>query len=134
MKYSVDKQDRFSIFSLMEDKLNSLIAPDLKTELVILNNEGYHNVIVDLAQVNFIDSSGLSALLVGNRLCQKAGGCLILTNLTDNVHRLIKISQLDSILDIIGSIPESRDLIMMRELEKELKGEAPASTEEDSEA
>ena len=133
MKFILDKKEKYTVFSVLEAKLNSIVAPDLKTELVILNNEGIRNIILDLGEVNFIDSSGLSAILVGNRLCKDSGGKLIVSCITPNVNRLIKISQLDSVLSIVPTIQESRDYIMMSELARELKTEGvaeDASTEQ----
>lgn len=124
MKYAVDKQEYYTIFKLNEEKLNAVVAPELKTELVILNNEGISNIIVDMSSLEFVDSSGLSAILVGNRLCTNAGGKLILTEITENVNRLIKISQLDKVLTLIPTIQESRDFVMMEQLQKEIKGDA----------
>ncbi len=121
MKYSIDKQEQFTIFKVEEEKLNSIVAPQLKAELVILNNEGNRNVILNMNSVQFIDSSGLSAILVGNRLCENDGGDLILTEVNDNVLRLIRISQLDTILNIIPTLQESIDYIIMDELDKELR-------------
>lgn len=120
MKFALDKRDSYTVFSVLEDKLNSLVAPELKTELVILNNEHIRNIILDLSEVKFIDSSGLSAILVGNRLCQGLGGALIVAQVTRNVHRLIKISQLDSVLNMIPDLQVAKDYVMMRELEREL--------------
>ena len=40
MKYSIDKKDKYAIFELQEENLNSLLAPKLKSELVIFANEG----------------------------------------------------------------------------------------------
>ncbi|MFN8332988.1 MAG: hypothetical protein U0T81_17545 [Saprospiraceae bacterium] len=34
MKYEIDKKDRYAVFSLEESNLNSLIAPQLKSEFV----------------------------------------------------------------------------------------------------
>lgn len=124
MKYAIDKQEYYTIIKVDESKLNAVVAPELKTELVILNNEGVNNIIVDMSVLEFVDSSGLSAILVGNRLCENAGGKLILAEITDNVHRLIKISQLEKVLTIIPTVQESRDYIMMNQLEKEIKKEA----------
>jgi len=124
MKYSIDKQEYYTILKVDEAKLNAVVAPELKTELVILNNEGVNNIIIDMSVLDFVDSSGLSAILVGNRLCQNAGGKLILAELTDNVRRLIKISQLEKVLTIIPTVQEGRDYVMMHQLEKEIKKEA----------
>ena len=59
MKYSIDKEDRYAIFRLNEENLNSLIAPDLKSEFIFLRNEGVRNLILDLNHVKYVDSSGL---------------------------------------------------------------------------
>ncbi len=123
MKFALDKKDSYTVFSLLEPKLNTLFAPDLKSELTILHNEGIKNIILDLGKVSFVDSSGLSAILVGNRLCKSSNGSLIVAAPNDNVNRLLKISQLDSVLTIITSVQEARDYVMMQELVNELKDE-----------
>ncbi len=121
MKYSVDKQERYTIFGLEEDNLNSVIAPVLKSEFVLMHNEGIPNMILDLTNVKYVDSSGLSSILTANRLW-KENGSFILTGIHHpSVKRLIEISRLDSILTIIPSIDESVDYILMEELERELK-------------
>ncbi|OKS86212.1 hypothetical protein RG47T_1663 [Mucilaginibacter polytrichastri] len=89
-----------------------------------MNAEGQRNIILDLCQVKFADSSGLSSLLVGHRLCKNAEGVFILSGLSEAVARLITISQLDSVLTIVPSVEEAVDLVFMEEIEKELKKEA----------
>ena len=73
MKYSINKKDKYAIMSLDEENLNSLVAPDLKSEFVIFRNEGIPNFILDLSSVKYVDSSGLSAILTGNRLWKNFG-------------------------------------------------------------
>ncbi|HFB99226.1 MAG TPA: anti-sigma factor antagonist [Phaeodactylibacter sp.] len=119
MKYSVDKQEKYAIFSLEDENLNSSIAPDLKSEFLMMRNSGVMNLIFDLSAVKFVDSSGLSAILTGNRLWQ--GGSFILTGVnSDSVKKLITISKLDTILKIIPTLSESIDLVFMEEMEREL--------------
>jgi len=122
MKFSVDKRDRLCILRVDEEKLLSNFAPQLKSELLMLHTEGYKNVILDLSSVQFVDSSGLSALLVGNRLSKESGGTFVLTNLNTHIQKLVKISQLESILNIVPSLSESVDFIMMEELDRDLRG------------
>ena len=124
MKFTVDKQEKYILLKLNESKLNSLITPQLKSELILISTEGQRNIILDLSQVKFADSSGLSSLLVGHRLCKNAAGTFILTCLNDAVSRLITISQLDSVLSIVSTAEEAIDLVFMEEIEKELKKEA----------
>lgn len=123
MKYSVDKQEKYTLLRLNEEKLDSNIAPQLKSEMVTLHAEGIRNVILDLSEVKYTDSSGLSALLVGNRILQEDNGIFILTRLSDHTLKLIKISQLDSVLHILPTVEEGIDSVFMHEIEKDMKDE-----------
>ena len=120
MKFSVDKREKYVIFKLKEEKLNSLVAPHLKSELLLLSKEDYKNIILDLGEVTFVDSSGLSAILVGNRLCKEANGTYIVAQAQQNVMNLITISQLDSILVLIPTLDEAHDYLLMDEIEREI--------------
>ena len=121
MKYTIDKQEKYSLLRLHEEKLDSSVAPGLKSELITLHAEGVRNIILDLTEVKYTDSSGLSALLVGNRVVQEDGGIFILTCLSDHTAKLIKISQLDSVLNILPKVEEGIDAVFMHEIEKDLK-------------
>lgn len=123
MKFTVDKHEKYVLLKLNESKLNSLITPQLKSELIMMNTEGQRNLILDLSQVKFADSSGLSSLLVGHRLCKNAEGAFILVGLSEPVQRLITISQLENVLTIVSSSEEAIDVVFMEEIERELKKE-----------
>jgi anti-anti-sigma factor len=124
MKYTIDKQERFAVLNLQEENLNSVVAPNLKSELVILSNEGIPNLILDLSHVKYVDSSGLSAILTANRLW-KSNGFFVLTGIKhDPVRKLIEISRLDSVLTILPTAEESKDYIFMEDLERTLKTES----------
>ncbi len=122
MKYTIDKQEKYSLLRLHEEKLDSNVAPNLKSELITLHAEGVHNIILDLSEVKYTDSSGLSALLVGNRIMQEEGGIFVLSSLSEHTLKLIKISQLDSVLNIHLKVEEAVDAVFMHEIEKDLKG------------
>ncbi|MGK7391593.1 MAG: STAS domain-containing protein [Candidatus Cyclobacteriaceae bacterium M2_1C_046] len=123
MKYTIDKQEKYSLLKLHEEKLDTNIAPQLKSELITLHAEGVKNIILDLSEVKYTDSSGLSALLVGNRVVQEEGGIFVLARLSDHTMKLIKISQLDSVLNIVPTIEEAVDAVFMNEIENDLKNE-----------
>ncbi|MBT1689770.1 MULTISPECIES: STAS domain-containing protein [Cytophagales] len=121
MKYTIDKQEKYCMLKLHEEKLDSSVAPGLKSELITLHAEGVRNIILDLSDVKYTDSSGLSALLVGNRIVQEDGGIFVLASLSDHSMKLIKISQLDSVLNILPTVEEAIDTVYMHEIEKDLK-------------
>jgi anti-sigma B factor antagonist len=121
MKYTIDKQEKYSLLRLHEEKMDSSVAPGLKSELITLHAEGVKNIILDLSDVKYTDSSGLSALLVGNRIFQEEGGIFVLASLSEHTLKLIKISQLDSVLNITLTPEEAVDAVFMHEIEKDLK-------------
>ena len=129
MKFTLDKQDKYAVLSLDEENLNSLIAPDLKSEFVFLRNEGVRNLIFDLSQVKYVDSSGLSAILTANRLWKDYGSYVITGITHPSVEKLIKISRLDTILSIIPTVTESIDYVYMEDVERNLDKQ-PAAEEE----
>jgi len=124
MKYSITKEEKYSLLALDEEKLDSTIAPKIKVEFVTLFQSGVQNLILDLQKVRYVDSSGLSAILVAHRLAGDASGYLVLAGLSEHVTKLINISRLDSVLNIAPSIEEAVDAIFMSELEKDLENES----------
>lgn len=111
MEFNIDKRGDFTLIQVLEEKLDTHIAPTLKSELVLISGNGEKNIILDLNNCRYCDSSGLSAILVANRLCKNANGTFVLTGLNDAVERLITISQLDTVLNIASSVEEATQLI-----------------------
>ncbi len=109
--------------TLQVENLNSVIAPDLKSEFVIFRNEGIPNFILDLSEVHYVDSSGLSAILTGNRLWKGIGTFIITGVQHAAVKKLIEISRLDTILNVIPTVSEAIDFIYMEHLEREMEEE-----------
>ncbi len=111
MEFKIEKHDNHTLIQVLEEKLDTHIAPTLKSELVLVSGNGEKNIILDLSKCRYCDSSGLSAILVANRLCKNANGTFVLTGLNDAVERLITISQLDTVLNITSSVNDGVDLI-----------------------
>ena len=111
MEFNIEKLEDYTIIKVLEEKLDTHIAPALKSELVLISGKGEKNVIMDLSNCKYCDSSGLSAILVANRLSKNANGTFVLTGLNDAVERLITISQLDTVLNITSSVGEAGKLI-----------------------
>ena len=119
-----EQKEQYTIVRLGNEKLDATIASDLKAYFVSLNNEGVKNIIFDMKAVKYSDSSGLSAILVGNRLCQEAVGTFVLCSLTDHVYKLVRISQLDTVLNIVPTVEEAIDLVLFTEIENQLRADS----------
>ena len=111
MEFKIDKLENYTLIQVLEEKLDTHIAPALKSELVLISGNGEKNIILDLSKCRYCDSSGLSAILVANRLCKNASGSFVLTGLSEAVERLITISQLDTVLNITQSVGDAVKLI-----------------------
>ncbi len=126
MKFSVDKQEKYTLLTLGEEKLDSTISPELKSEFVNLQTTGVSSVILNLSATKYADSSGLSALLVGNRTFSENGGSFVLAGITPFVEKLLTISQLTGVLSIVPTNEEAVDLVFMQELERGFEAEGGA--------
>ena len=121
MHFTLDKNEKYVVVKLHEQKLNTLIAAELKSELLLLNTQGYNNIILDLSESIYCDSSGLSAILVGNRLCRNSNGSFVISGLSETVKKLIQISQLDKVLNITTDALEAVDYVLLDEPERNEK-------------
>lgn len=117
MEFTVDKYENYSMAKINQEKVDSTVAPELKTEFMDLAQDGVKSLIVDMSNVKYVDSSGLSALLVGNRSFGESGA-FVLYNVTDHVMKLISISQLDKVMNIVSGQEEAADVVLMTEINK----------------
>jgi anti-anti-sigma factor len=122
MEFKIEKLEKYTLIQVMEEKLDTNVAPSLKSELVLISGKGEKNIILDLSNCRYCDSSGLSAILVANRLCKNANGTFVLTGLNDAVDRLITISQLDTVLNIAYSTEEAVDIVKNDEESRDKNG------------
>lgn len=127
MNFSVEKEEQFATVISHVEKLDAVYAPDIKSELVYLIKSGHKNIIVDLQETRYVDSSGLSALLTGNRLSKDQRGSFVLCCLQPGVEKLISISQLTSVFEIAPTRNEAIDIVMMDEINREIEDERNAS-------
>ena len=81
----------------LSGRLNALTAPDLKEQMKRLIGEGYLNLIVDLTDVPFIDSSGLAAMVSGLKAARQEEGTLKLAGLNEQTMTVFKLTLLDRV-------------------------------------
>jgi anti-sigma B factor antagonist len=120
MNFSIENGDKHKIVTCNIENLNSSVSPELKAELVLLNKKGDKNLVIDINQTKYCDSSGLSAILLANRLCRDSEGTFVLTGVNDQIQKLIEISQLDRVLHITPTLSEAVDFVYMEEIERNL--------------
>jgi anti-sigma B factor antagonist len=65
-----------------------------------LLSKGNKKILLNLAEVNYIDSSGIGELVSGFTTVRNQGGELKLLNLTKKVHDLLQITKLYTVFDV----------------------------------
>jgi anti-sigma B factor antagonist len=99
MKFDTHKEGASVTLTLQEKKLDSTIASELKGEFLILAKPKIEHLVIDLHDVEFCDSSGLSALLIADRKMKEHGGAVRLMNVNPKIMSLLKISMLDRLFE-----------------------------------
>jgi anti-sigma B factor antagonist len=82
--------------------LDGVQANELRQQVSELVASGNNLVMLDMADVNFIDSSGLGALIVALKMLRTAGGDLYLCSIAEPVQHLFGVTRMDRIFDIFG--------------------------------
>lgn len=112
MEFEITKKEDHVVIKVLSKKLDTNNAPELKSELVVLGNDEVKTIILDVSNCNYVDSSGLSAILVANRLCEDSIGTFILCALQPDVEHLIRISMLHTVLLITKNVDEAEKLLV----------------------
>lgn len=107
MKFEVTKNTQHTVLKLKERKLDVSVSPDLKGEFILLCRPTLKSLVVDLTDVEFCDSSGLSALLIAERQMRGHGGKVSLVGVHKKVMALLKISQLDRVFQIFDTVAKA---------------------------
>jgi anti-sigma B factor antagonist len=76
-------------------------APELKAELIRLVEAGASNIVVDLTDTTFIDSTTLGVLVSGLKRLRPAGGRLALVVTDRNIRKIFEITGLDRVFPIL---------------------------------
>ncbi|HWJ81157.1 MAG TPA: STAS domain-containing protein [Nocardioides sp.] len=88
-------------------RLNMVSAPALKARVDDEVGAGNARLVVDLAGVDFIDSSGLGAIIGGLKAARQAGGDLRIAAAGEQVRAVLGLTNLDRILRPYDSVEEA---------------------------
>ena len=81
-------------------ELDMSTAPQLREELTRVTSEGARHVTVDLSDLVFIDSTGLSVLITGLKRLRQDGGDMALRSPTAGTRRVLEITGLTEVFSI----------------------------------
>jgi anti-sigma B factor antagonist len=100
MELTTREDGHVTIMSVQGDLVIGEPEATFKRTVTRLLEEGKVNLLVDLSEVGFLDSSGLGALVRAMTNSQKEGGQTKLLNAGPQVRRLLEMTKLDSVFEI----------------------------------
>ncbi|GAB3085295.1 STAS domain-containing protein [Micromonospora schwarzwaldensis] len=88
-------------------ELDMATSPQLHEALQRLVDAGTRQVVVDLAGVGFMDSSGLGALVVMFKALREAGGRLVLAAVRPPVRSVLAVTSVDRAIRVYDDVAEA---------------------------
>ena len=109
MQIDVFRKNGATVVMPVSSRLDAEVAGEFRSTLLDLIDQGHQNLVVDLPHVDFIDSSGLGALVSAlKRLRQNNGaGDIRLTNVQPPVHAVLEIIRLHRVFSQYPTVDEA---------------------------
>ena len=100
MKVTTREDGRVTVLTVDGDLVIGEAEAAFKRTIIRLLEEGHVHLLVDLASVGFLDSSGLGALVRALTNTQKEGGTTKLLSAGPQVKKLLAMTNLDSVFEM----------------------------------
>ena len=108
MNILVEKHGGKIVLSLKEERIDAHNSGELKDLFFkVLEEEAGRDLVIDLDQVQFIDSSGLGALLSGLKNVGPRSSGFILAGLQPRVRSMFELTRLHRVFDIYPNLVEA---------------------------
>lgn len=103
MSLDIQKREREGIVLLdLSGRLTAGEAGILRETITDLLAAGKHQAVLNLQEVDYIDSTGLGSMVIGFTSLRKAGGALKLMNLSRRNVELIVLTKLETVFEIFS--------------------------------
>ncbi len=100
----INKEEKHYLF--LNGEIDVYTQEQLKTSLLPLTEKKGTVIIIDLTEVNYIDSTGLGIFIGAFKSTQKHASSIKLTGMNDRVRRLFRITGIDEVITIEESVRE----------------------------
>ncbi|WP_243371370.1 STAS domain-containing protein [Geotalea sp. SG265] len=107
MNLQTELKNNIVIIYVNEERLDAHNSGELKAEVQKMFEQGQKNMLIDLKDVRFIDSSGLGALVSGFKNAISHQGNLKLSTLQSQVRSMFELTRLHRVFEIFPSTAEA---------------------------
>ncbi len=104
MNYSSKEEGSFVVLGL-EGEIDLSCSPDARKQILAVLSKG-RDLLVDLSEVSYIDSSGVASLVEGYQTAKKAGQKFGLVGVSDAAMSVLQLARLDKVFPIHASVEE----------------------------
>ncbi|MEM7426038.1 MAG: STAS domain-containing protein [Pseudomonadota bacterium] len=106
MNIKTRQETTASVFEVLDDRIDSSIAVDFKDYVCRAIDSGQYDVVLDLSRVDFVDSSGIGAI-VGVFKHLGTRGTFSVAGLTRSVARVFQLTRMDKVFQVYPSVEEA---------------------------
>ena len=106
MPFTAQPRGDIVVVMVHAKRLDAHLAPEFKAKLVHLVQSGHERIVMDMAALEFIDSSGLGALIAGLKALGGRGE-IVLCSITPRLLSLLKLTHVDKLFHIFDSVEEA---------------------------
>ena len=107
MNLKTEPNGKIMVVMVREERLDAHNSDELKVEINRLFESGTKDLLVDLKEVRFIDSSGLGVLVSGYKNASTHQGSIKLCSLQTQVKSMFELTRLHRVFDIYQTIDEA---------------------------
>ena len=104
----IDRRDGVSVITPMGE-IDLGRSPTLRSELGVVISEHPPRIVVNLAEVSYMDSSGVATLVEALQQCRAANITLLLCGMQDRVRSIFEIARLDMVFSINDTLETALD-------------------------
>lgn len=107
MNLKTEANGKVMVIMVREERLDAHNSEELKLEINRLFDSGTKDLLVDLKEVRFIDSSGLGVLVSGFKNAATHQGSIKLCSLQTQVKSMFELTRLHRVFDIYQTVDEA---------------------------
>ena len=106
MKFDERQEQETMVIRPLEIRLDSHVAEELKAHMKNIVHNGHLQIVIDLSDVEFVDSSGLGAI-IATMMALRPQGRLMVCNVRDNVLALFRLTRMDRVIPVMNDVDEA---------------------------
>jgi anti-sigma B factor antagonist len=98
--------DRTAVVAVVGD-VDLHTASELRTRALSVVEQGVPHLVLDMEQVDFVDSTGLTTLIVLLQAAQAAGGSLRVARIPERLVRMVTITGVSQLIPMYDTVDEA---------------------------